>query len=116
MLYTCNDIVHILFAFGINSADIIGESPPVEDTAMCKQGGRSTKKVGSRLQTMIGSRRQLSTMTPGAVCPMHAVSMRHAFVPFKGEWKLFQSNIIVPIINVFSNFLSSILTLKLHIY
>ena len=66
--------------FVIHSTDLIGESPPMNGVARQTRGGKS------KLKQLIGHQ-QVSRVTDENSVSMFSVSMRHAFVPFKGSPK-----------------------------
>ena len=65
--------------------DLIGESPPANVVSRQTRGGKS------KLQQLIGQR-QIARVTDDSTATMFSVSMRHAFVPFKGKLYIFSSH------------------------
>ena len=57
---------------------MIGESPPMNGVARQTRGGKS------KLKQLIGQQ-QVARVTDENSASMFSVSMRHAFVPFKGR-------------------------------
>ncbi|XP_041351343.1 DNA polymerase theta-like [Gigantopelta aegis] len=66
--------------FQITLPDVIGDSPTGNGMAASH---RNTRK-SSRLRQEFAAGRQVSRVTENSTAPSVAVSMRHAFIPFKG--------------------------------
>ncbi|KAK3585671.1 hypothetical protein CHS0354_020237 [Potamilus streckersoni] len=69
--------------FDITMPDIIGESPPSVAHSLAMTG-RKARGSNSRVQQVLGVARQVSRVTEENNGSKFSVSMRHAFVPFKG--------------------------------
>ncbi|KAL3883562.1 hypothetical protein ACJMK2_029814 [Sinanodonta woodiana] len=69
--------------FDITMPDIIGESPPSVAQSV-SMTGRKARGSNSRIQHILGVTRQESRVTKENNGSKFSVSMRHAFVPFKG--------------------------------
>ena len=65
-------------------SDVIGESPTGNGVATHL---RSLRK-SSRLRQEFAAGRQVSRVTDNSTAPSVAVSMRHAFIPFKGRFSV----------------------------
>ncbi|KAK3096613.1 hypothetical protein FSP39_001708 [Pinctada imbricata] len=68
--------------FEIALPDIIGESPP--PNLVTPQHGSKSRAGNSKLRQLTGINKQISIHSDKTKAQSFAVSMRHAFVPFKG--------------------------------